>query len=67
MAIALLSKFNSKLLAANQLQRCLDSPTEILPVSENLQRWAYTRKLRTMLRLKPPILRECRVFGALGR
>ena len=41
-AIALLSKFNSKLLAANQLQRCLDSPTGILPISENLQRWAYS-------------------------
>src|SRR4028119_484760 len=41
-AIALLSKFNSKLSAANQLQRCLDSPTGILPVSENLQRWAYS-------------------------
>src|SRR4028119_265534 len=41
-AIALLSKFNSKLSAANQLQRCLDSPTGILPISENLQRWAYS-------------------------
>ena len=51
-AIALLSKFNSKLSAANQLQRCLDSPTGILLVSENLQRSAHTRKLRTMLRLK---------------
>jgi|GEM_PF-5790754 len=52
MSIALLSKFNSKLSAANQLQRCLDSPTGILLVSENLQRSAHTRKLRTMLRLK---------------
>ena len=42
MAIALLSKFNSKLSAANQLQRFLDSPTGILPISENLQRWAYS-------------------------
>jgi hypothetical protein len=42
-AIALLSKFNSKLSAANQLQRCLDSPTGMLPISENLQRWAYTK------------------------
>ena len=66
MAIALLSKFNSKLSAANQLQRCLDSPTGILPISENLQRWAYTRKLRTMLRLKPSIPLEFRVFGAPG-
>jgi hypothetical protein len=41
-AIALLSKFNSKLSAANQLQRYLDSPTGILPISENLQRWAYS-------------------------
>ena len=52
MALALLSKFNSKLSAANQLQRYLDSPTEILPISEDVQRWAYTRKLQTMLRLK---------------
>jgi len=42
MVVALLSKFNSKLSAANQLQRCLDSPTGILPISENLQRWAYS-------------------------
>jgi hypothetical protein len=42
MAIALLSKFNPKLSAANQLQRFLDYPTGILPISENLQRWAYS-------------------------
>src|SRR4028119_2123841 len=63
-AIALLSKFNSKLSAANQLQRCLDSPTGILPISENLQRSAYTRKQLPTLRLKQPIPLEFRVFVA---
>jgi hypothetical protein len=60
-AIALLSKFNSKLSAANQLQRCLDSPTGILPISENLQRWAYSWQATSHASVK---VAHC--SGALG-